>query len=63
MVIDEKYPIIFGAEYIHSDGETTGILEYCDMNTDSIRLKDPTTPWHFISNYATFQYYWKLKDL
>lgn len=60
MVINEKYPIVIGVEYIHTDG-TIGILQSCDMNLDVISIKDPNTPWYFISNYSTFQFYWKIK--
>jgi hypothetical protein len=61
-ILSTQYPIIGGATYVHNTDGTEAVLDECNISEDFFRLKDPESPWVFESNYATFSYWWKLKD-
>lgn len=60
----QEYPAILGRTYKprHQDDWPEVTLEYADINQDLFRLKDPSSPWIFECNYATFSFYWQLKE-
>jgi hypothetical protein len=60
MTAIDKYPIILGKDYIHTNG-TIARLVSADIKKDEIVLKCSDNIWQCNINYSTFRFYFTLK--